>query len=207
MRSTESWPWLRVCAPAFLDRLSWAPPTGETMLTQAVHLVLLAATVVATPLLAPAGVGRISGHVRDPQGAPIANAAIVILGTQLTTVSDRSGAYKFDSVPEGAYTIRARYIGYTALELHGIRVTAAATTTADFVLQPSSVQLQEVVVDAAAARAAPRAMAKANALYGDAGYRQRHEKWNTEEYGHKDENAFLAVSARPLSTFSIDVDR
>jgi Ca-activated chloride channel homolog len=177
------------------------------MLTQAVRLVLLATTIVATPLLAPAGVGRISGHARDPQGAPIANVVIDVIGTRLTTVSDRSGAYKFDSVPEGAYTVRARYIGYAALELHGIRVMAAATTTADFVLQPSSVQLQEVVVDGAATRAAPTAMAKANALYGNAGYRQRHEQWNTEEYGHKDENQFLAVSAHPLSTFSIDVDR
>src|SRR5258707_5321562 len=156
---------------------------------------------------APAGFGQITGHVRGPQGAPIANAIVNVIGTRFITTSDRSGAFTFDSVPEGAYTVRARYIGYSAIELHGVRVTNATTTTADFVLQPASVQLQEIVVDGAATRAAPMGLAKDNALYGDARYRQRHEQWNTEEYGHKDENQFLAVSAHPLSTFSIDVDR
>jgi Ca-activated chloride channel family protein len=41
----------------------------------------------------------------------------------------------------------------------------------------------------------------------DEPWRVRREPWNTEEYGRIAENPFLAVSAHPLSTFSIDVDR
>jgi Ca-activated chloride channel family protein len=41
----------------------------------------------------------------------------------------------------------------------------------------------------------------------DESYRVPREPWNTEEYGHTEENPFLAVSANPLSTFSVDVDR
>ena len=35
---------------------------------------------------------------------------------------------------------------------------------------------------------------------------RRSEEPNTEEYGHVNENEFLAVANNPLSTFSIDVD-
>lgn len=177
------------------------------MFTQA-RLLLVAAVLVATPSLlhAPTGTGRISGHVRDAAGQPLAGAQVVVVGTRLTAVTDRAGAYAIASVPEGAYSVQAKYIGYAPLELHGVRVKTDSTTTADFALQPSSVSLQAVVV---------AGMAKADRAYSlgaatarnEAAYRARREPWNTEEYGHKDENPFLAVSAHPLSTFSIDVDR
>jgi Ca-activated chloride channel homolog len=185
------------------------------MLTKTVRLIALTAIAVASPLSAPAGVGRIAGHVRDAAGQPLAGAQVVVVGTRFTAVTDRGGAYGIESVPEGAYSLQARFIGYTPLELHGVRVSSGATSTADFALQPSSVRLNAVVVEAAPAKAAARDEVASTVMMGDAqagvvqfqGYRQRREQWNTEEYGHKDENQFLAVSAHPLSTFSIDVDR
>src|SRR5262245_5135649 len=187
------------------------------MLTQAVRLVLLAAVVVATPPLsvpcpvAPAGVGRITGHVRDSAGQPLAGAQVVVVGTRFAAVTDRTGAYAIASVPEGAYSVRAMYIGYTALELHGIRVTTGGSTTADFALQASAVHLDAVVATGLVeSRQAAKSLASTVSGYAardETAYRVRREPWNTEEYGHKDENQFLAVSAHPLSTFSIDVDR
>ena len=102
------------------------------MLTQTVRLILLATVAVATPLSAPAGVGRISGHVRDSSGHPLAGAQVVIVGTRFGAVTDRAGTYTIASVPEGAYSVRAMFIGYAPLEVHGIRVTTDSTTTADF---------------------------------------------------------------------------
>src|SRR5262245_35743072 len=133
------------------------------MLTQAVRLVLLAAVVVATPPLsvpcpvAPAGVGRITGHVRDSAGQPLAGAQVVVVGTRFAAVTDRTGAYAIASVPEGAYSVRAMYIGYTALEVHGIRVKTDSTTSADFTLQAASASVAAVVVTAVPATAAKRA--------------------------------------------------
>jgi Ca-activated chloride channel family protein len=181
------------------------------MLTQAVRLMLLATTVVATPLAAPAGVGRITGHVRDAAGAPLAGAQVVVVATKFAAATDRTGAYTIESVPEGAYSLQARFIGYTPLELHGVRVTTGTTTTTDFALQPSTVSLNAVV--ATGVLKARGRMADAAAVAGSRqpleqeDYRRQREPWNTEEYGHKDENPILAVSAHPLSTFSIDVDR
>jgi Ca-activated chloride channel family protein len=179
------------------------------MLTQAVRLMLVATTVVATPLSAPAGVGRITGHVRDAAGSALAGAQVVVVGTTFAAPTDRTGSYTIEMVPEGAYTLRAMFIGYTALEVHGVRVTTNGTATTDFVLQPSTMHLDAVVATAAPVSEAKRAAlgaAQASTLYDDS-YRRRREPWNTEEYGHKDENPFLAVTAHALSTFSIDVDR
>src|SRR5713101_8679555 len=119
------------------------------MLTQAVRLLLIATTVVAAPLSAPAGVGRITGHVRDAAGAPLAGAQVVVVGTKFAAATDRAGAYAIESVPEGAYSLQARFIGYTPLELHGIRVTTGTTTTTDFALQASTVSLNAVVATGA----------------------------------------------------------
>jgi Ca-activated chloride channel homolog len=185
------------------------------MLTKTVRLVALTAIAVASPLSAPAGVGRIAGHVRDVAGQPLAGAQVVVVGTRLAALTDRTGAYAIASVPEGAYSLQARFIGYTLLELHAIRVNSGATSTADFALQSTSVRLNAVVVEGAPAKATARDEVASTVMMGDAqqgvvqfqGYRQRREQWNTEEYGHKDENPFLAVSAHALSTFSIDVDR
>jgi len=185
------------------------------MLAKTVRLVALTAIAVASPLSAPAGVGRIAGHVRDVAGQPLAGAQVVVVGTRLAALTDRTGAYAIESVPEGVYSLQARFIGYTLLELHGIRVNSGSTATADFALQPSSVRLNAVVVEGAPAKATARDEVASTVMMGDAqqgvaqfqGYRQRREQWNTEEYGHKDENQFLAVLAHPLSTFSIDVDR
>jgi len=180
------------------------------MLTHAVRLILVATTVVATPLSAPAGVGRITGHVRDAAGSALAGARVVVIGTTFAAATDGTGGYTIETVPEGAYTLRAMFIGYTALEVHGVRVTTNGTATTDFVLQPSTVHLDAVVATAApvseAKRAALGAAQAPGALY-DQAYRRQREPWNTEEYGHKDENPFLAVTAHALSTFSIDVDR
>jgi Ca-activated chloride channel family protein len=181
------------------------------MFTASIRL-LAVAMLVASPLLAPAGVGRISGHVRDGAGVPIARARITVIGTRLGATSDASGAYLIELVPAGAYTVRAEIPGAGPVEVHGVRVATGATAIADLVLQPSAAAVNElaasppIAVDQAAAKSV-RGRAMGYEMRDDEAYRVRHEPWNTEEYGHKDENPFLAVSAHPLSTFSIDVDR
>src|SRR5712692_9258101 len=134
------------------------------MLTQAVRLMLVATTVVAAPLSAPPGVGRITGHVRDAAGSPLAGAQVVVVGTKFVAATDRTGGYAIESVLEGAYSVQARFIGYPSLEVHGVRVAAVTTTTTDFALQPAIVTLNAVV--ATGVTAARAKMADAAAVGG-----------------------------------------
>lgn len=58
--------------------------------------------------LAAAPSHTVSGHVRDGSGAPLAGAAVTILGTPIApATTDAGGFYSFSSVPEGSYQVRA----------------------------------------------------------------------------------------------------
>ncbi len=59
--------------------------------------------------------GSVSGTVSFG-GSPIPNAAIEILTTPLSDVSDGSGDYAFAAVPAGTYTMRVSAFGYRPLE-------------------------------------------------------------------------------------------
>jgi subtilisin family serine protease len=66
------------------------------------------ATTVQDFALNPAPSHPVSGHVRDQDGDPLANATVTILGTPIPPeTTDASGAYSFASVPEGEYDVRA----------------------------------------------------------------------------------------------------
>lgn len=184
------------------------------MVSPIVRAVLCAVALVAALPIAPPQTGRIAGHVRDAHGNAIPRATVSVVGTRLAAVTDSAGGYQVERVPVGAYSMRVQAIGFAPMEVHGITVATGATTTADVVLQGSPVSLNEVVASPGATRTdqattgAMRIRGQALAKVApDDTYRVRRAPWNTEEYGHTDENPFLAVSAHPLSTFSVDVDR
>ena len=178
-----------------------------------VRLMAIAALLITIPRLAPPDTGRIAGHVRDAGGTPLANVQVIVVGTRLAAVTNSSGAYLITAVPAGTYLLRAQLIGYSPAAVHGVRVVAGQAVTVDVVLQGAPVSLNEIVVSGAPVTADRRTLSSAQAGvvgYGervDEPWRVRREPWNTEEYGRISENPFLAVSAHPLSTFSIDVDR
>jgi hypothetical protein len=58
--------------------------------------------------LDPAPSHTVSGHVRDSDLNPLANATVTILGTPIPpATTDANGFYSFASVPEGEYDVRA----------------------------------------------------------------------------------------------------
>ena len=194
-----------------------------------VRLLMLLAALAAPRTLAVSETGRIAGHVRDPAGAPVRNAQVLVTGTRFGASTNDSGFYHIDNVPAGTYTVRAVFIGYAPAELPGVRVTANQTVTVDLQLQGSVVALQEVVVTGAAeARVArdrlssssvaiaQRAQAQNGVVsitgapargYAQEPWRHQGQPGNREQYDVIDENPFVAVAADPQSTFSIDVDR
>jgi Ca-activated chloride channel family protein len=121
----------------------------------ALFLLITLTTAAAAPIHRAPTTGRVEGHVRDQSGAPIAQAQVFVVGTALTAVTDRSGAYALPAVPEGSVTIRAAFIGYKPVQTT-ITVHAGRTTTQDFKLEQTPVQTQEITVVTGAEAAARR---------------------------------------------------
>ena len=79
----------------------------------------------------------VSGHVRDGDGNPIANAKVTILGTPIPpALTDGAGFYSFASVPEGTYVARAEAGRCNDPQEQALVV--AGPTTLDFVLPQRS---------------------------------------------------------------------
>ncbi|HEX6432732.1 MAG TPA: von Willebrand factor type A domain-containing protein, partial [Gemmatimonadales bacterium] len=194
-------------------------------------LLLVLTSTAAAPTITPPKTGRVSGHVRDNQGAPVANAHVFIVGTALTALCDSAGSYLLPEVPEGTHQIRAAFIGYKPSQAT-IVVQGGRTTIHNFSLVASPTQLEEVTVatDAAAAAAEVSPTQRARGVGKGVGkvesldqaqarperpslnalpvepWRWQREPGNTEAYEFIQENRFLGARANPLSTFSIDVD-
>ncbi len=203
-------------------------PHAPVRLAPAILMFLVGtlATTAAAPTLPQSDTGRVEGRVRDGSGAPLANAQVFIVGTALHSLTDRSGHYAFPAVQAGRVTIRAAFIGYKPAETT-ITVRAQKTTTHDFTLEHTAMQVEELTVvtggvaggiegkpemRGAPSGALPRGAKVANPQ-GRSFDQSRTEPWrwprepgNTEAYARIEDNRFLAAIGNPLSTFSIDVD-
>lgn len=90
--------------------------------------------------------GRITGTVTDrTAGAPVANVAITIIGTQLGARSGADGKFTVTDVPVGAQRVRASRIGYTQTE-QPIRISSGVTATLNIALSTATVTLDQMVV-------------------------------------------------------------
>ena len=183
-------------------------------------LAVLCAVLFVPRPLAVVETGRISGHVRDATtGSPIKSANVIVVGTSLSATTNDSGYYVIRNVPVGTYQLTVRMIGYDPKTLSGVRVAANAIVTQDFKLQSSRVLLEALTVNGyvtanAPTSAAARWMMRGDALQRDGARLDSGDAWrylrppvDREQYDEIVENAFIAVAADPLSTFSIDVDR
>jgi len=114
------------------------------MTSRPVFLACLAALLAASALTAQQ-TGTVSGTVRGARdGAPLAGASVVIVGTARSVFTNALGQYHL-SVPAGTGTIRARLIGYESAEQR-VMVRSGETATADFRLAATPLALNEVVV-------------------------------------------------------------
>ena len=126
---------------------------------RAARTIALAAVVLtagATTLLAQDVTGKLEGKVRDQQGAPIANAQVIIVGTKFGAQSNADGYYFINNVPAGVITIQASFIGYKTTRITGVRMVSGQTITSDVSLEATPVQVQEITVVAAANELVPR---------------------------------------------------
>jgi outer membrane receptor for ferrienterochelin and colicin len=91
--------------------------------------------------------GKIAGKVTDSQtGEALPFVNIIIEGTNLGAATDIDGHYVILNIPPGKYNVKAQYIGYQSVVVENVSVSIDLTTTLDFTLSESAVELEEVVV-------------------------------------------------------------
>ncbi|MYJ69478.1 MAG: DUF3520 domain-containing protein [Gemmatimonadetes bacterium] len=134
-------------------------------------------------------------------GQPIVGAVVSVEGTSLTTRSGPGGRYSMVNVPAGEQHLTVTRIGYLT-QRRQVTVTSGSTTVADFALLAG-----QVIADSIAAERMRQPMLRAASSIGVGRVAGILPGFNTESYANIDENDFKLVSAAPLSTFSIDVDR
>lgn len=113
----------------------------------------LFAGLSAGPLWAQIDVGSVSGTVKDPAGAVVANAHVTLTnqatGVTQETHSASTGTYVFPSVPPGLYTLRAEASGFRSFVEQGVQAQVQNTMTADILLALGSTTQQVTVTSAA----------------------------------------------------------
>jgi len=73
-------------------------------------------------------------------------AAVTITGTTMGAATDGDGKFVILNVPPGTYTIGAQVVGYQGVRKSNIGVSVDYTTTIDFSLKESAVELDVVEV-------------------------------------------------------------
>src|SRR3981189_1409652 len=80
-----------------------------------VALVFFMSLASSGALFAQSDLGRISGFVKDPSGATVANAKVTVqsrTGVERQTATNESGYYIITNVPPGFYTMTAEAPGF-----------------------------------------------------------------------------------------------
>ncbi len=109
-------------------------------------LALLGALVL-TGLLYAGTTGKIRGIVVDKEtGEPLPGANVVLLGTQLGASTNADGEFIILNIPPGRYDVEVSMLGYQTVVEKQVKVSIDLTTTLRFVLTPTAIQGEEVVV-------------------------------------------------------------
>ena len=112
-------------------------------------LVAAGCTALAGAGPAHAAAGKIAGTVTDAvTGDALANANVLLTETEAAATTDTKGRFFLLNVSPGIYTLRATYVGYRAVTVEEVRVSADLTTSLEFLLGGEAIQVEEVVIKA-----------------------------------------------------------
>ena len=91
------------------------------------------------------GTARVTGVVRDDRGNPLPDAAVVVLGTRASAVSDHDGRFRLADLPAGTHTLEARKLGFMPQRV-AVNLASDQTTNASVVFETRVSTLQPVTV-------------------------------------------------------------
>src|SRR3979411_129382 len=92
-------------------------------------------------LFAQSDLGRISGFIKAPSGATIANAKVTVrnnTGVERQTTTNNSGYYVITNVPPGLYTMTAEVPGFQRYETRDNKLDPSAELVIDVTLTVGS---------------------------------------------------------------------
>ena len=102
-------------------------------------MLLSVAGMMSPAALAQQGTANVTGVVKDPSGAAIANAQIeltnVNTGVVRKTATSTDGIYEFPSVVPGTYSMQASASGFSAVSQPPVTLEVGQTATFDFQLK------------------------------------------------------------------------
>jgi iron complex outermembrane receptor protein len=108
----------------------------------------------------------LSGTVKDPQQRPVPGATLTLVSrtgaAESATTSGSTGGYRFDSLPEGDYLLRASAVGFAPFLAEDIRLTRGAVEKREIALQLAGMHGQ-IVVTASGTPQLPEQVSKATA--------------------------------------------
>jgi len=91
--------------------------------------------------------GKITGKVLDSgTDEPLIGANVVLEGTRLGAATDVGGQFVIINIPPGTYTLNASLLGYHTAKMTGVRVQVDLTTSVQFTLTESSIELGDEIV-------------------------------------------------------------
>ncbi len=117
-----------------------------------VRLFFILATLLSV-YVAPAkslGItGVLEGRIRDKStGEPLPGVNIVVLNSHYGSASDSSGYYLIGNVRAGVYSVRFSMVGFASVEMEDVTVLPDLRTRIDIDLDPSSLEIGEIIVRA-----------------------------------------------------------
>ena len=107
----------------------------------------IAGSVAIVSSVATAQQGIVSGRIIEAGGAPIPEAQVYVVGTNLGTLTNQDGRYIIRGVRAGEQQVRAIRIGFSETK-RAVTIVASQTTTLDLALSKAVISLQEVVTTA-----------------------------------------------------------
>ncbi len=102
-------------------------------------LIAVAGTMFVGGAFAQTSLGILAGVARDQSGAVVPNASVTITneqnGQKLMGTSQKDGAYRFDAISTGLYTIEVQAPGFETALVKNLNVASTAVTTYDVKLR------------------------------------------------------------------------
>ncbi len=122
--------------------------TSHSILQSVLAFLLAAGFLCTSFCAAQAPLGSVSGTVTDPSGALVPSATVVLSGGGGFSKSGQSnagGAFSFEQLSAGQYSLAVSAPGFAAFSLPGIQVTNGKSTLSNVTLQ-IAVEEQQVQV-------------------------------------------------------------
>ncbi len=154
--------------------------------------------------------GKLQGEIIDKEtGEYLPFVKVILKKIDSTTVafaaSDINGFYSFNSILPGNYMLQVQSIDFETQTITNVLIKDNAITRLNVQLVTNSLLIEEVVI--ITSRSTNSYMTFGSSINPMGVTNGIYQEMNTESYDEFDENPFIAVNQKPLSTFSIDVDK